>query len=176
MTDTKEACPAAARPDVDVKYQNHCVKCEPDYVDKEVTLNNGYHYHATTGCGTKIEQNDAHSPMIGYAMDSYPMHARLNEKGEVPADLDSCSGHRDEARGYHYHVQEAGANQFLGCFTGEKGCTFEGDGAGETCDASSASTTGGAPPISRQSLSTKTSPFQSKALSCRYSQSRLHYA
>lgn len=207
VTDTKEACAAAARPDVDEKYQNYCVKCEPDYVEKEITLtyvipkapveastttdargggmgiafngvifdnpaptaailsaytiaafddcgghvnlNNGYHYHASTDCGKRVEQTDGHAAMIGYAMDSYPMFARENAKGEVPADLDSCSGHRDEERGYHYHVQEAGANQFLGCFKGEKGCTFEGDGAGETCDATSSTNSGppgGGPP------------------------------
>ncbi len=33
VTDTKEACDAAARPDVDPRYQNHCVECELDEVE-----------------------------------------------------------------------------------------------------------------------------------------------
>ena len=33
VTDSKEACAAAARPDVDPKYQNHCVQCLPSYTE-----------------------------------------------------------------------------------------------------------------------------------------------
>ena len=31
VTDTKEACQAAARPDVDPAYKNYCVQCLPSY-------------------------------------------------------------------------------------------------------------------------------------------------
>ncbi|EOR95870.1 hypothetical protein ADIARSV_0932 [Arcticibacter svalbardensis MN12-7] len=34
VTDTKEACEAAARPDVDPAYQNFCVQCLPSYSDE----------------------------------------------------------------------------------------------------------------------------------------------
>lgn len=33
VTNTKEACEAAARPDVDAAYQNFCVQCMPSYVE-----------------------------------------------------------------------------------------------------------------------------------------------
>lgn len=35
VTDTREACDAAARPDVDPKYRNYCVQCLPEYLEKD---------------------------------------------------------------------------------------------------------------------------------------------
>lgn len=180
VTDTQESCEAAARPDVDEQYQNHCVECSLDYVGGGVSvtyllptepvalgsnaeigrmgsvgvaLNGivfdapapvdailgaytiaafddcgghvnpfaGYHYHGAAGCGTNVEQDDEHAPLIGYAFDGYGMHAMLNEDGSEPTDLDECRGHSDEVRGYHYHVAGAGENTFIGCFHGEQG-------------------------------------------------------
>lgn len=192
VTDSPEACAAAARPDVDPAYTNFCVQCETSYIESgaqttfiipkhpvvaqgfettgnpvgvalngvsfdppaptdailgaytlapfddcggHVNLIAGYHYHAATGCGTKVEQSDGHASMIGYALDGFPFHSQLNEDGLEPTDLDECRGHEDETRGYHYHVASPGANTFVGCFKGEHGCAFEGDGSGETCDA-----------------------------------------
>jgi len=37
VTDTAEACQAAARPDVDEAYFNHCVYCELSFVEAEDT-------------------------------------------------------------------------------------------------------------------------------------------
>ena len=31
VTDSKDACISAARPDVDEEFQNHCVECLPEY-------------------------------------------------------------------------------------------------------------------------------------------------
>lgn len=195
ITDTKESCALAARPDVDEQYQNYCVQCLPEYVDTQgeptityvipvnpikatstkavsgsgtgvalngvvfdaaapleailgahtlapfddcgghVNLVNGYHYHATTGCNDEIAQPDNHAGMIGYALDGYPMHTPLGANGQPYSDLDACSGHEDDIRGYHYHVMEPGKNQFLGCFSGETGCAYSGDGEGASCDA-----------------------------------------
>lgn len=47
--------------------------------------------------------------------------------GKEPADLDACRGYEIEGLGYHYHANEAGKNQILGCFTAETGCTVKGD-------------------------------------------------
>ncbi|MFP3398777.1 YHYH protein, partial [Brevibacterium sp. SIMBA_078] len=38
----------------------------------------GYHYHAATGLTTKIEQDDGHAPMIGYALDGYGIYANTD--------------------------------------------------------------------------------------------------
>jgi len=78
----------------------------------------GYHYHAATGVSKKVEQSDGHAAMIGYAMDGYAIYERLDEAGNEPTDLDECRGHYDDIRGYHYHVDYAGQNNFINCLSG----------------------------------------------------------
>ena len=43
----------------------------------------------------------------------------LDENGLEESDLDTCRGHTDDTRGYHYHSAGPGENAFIGCFTGE---------------------------------------------------------
>lgn len=176
ITDTQEACEAAARPDVDEQYQNHCVECSLDYVDGGVSAtylipitptpadtignvanvgvslngvqlagpapvdailsaytiaafddcgghvnpNDGYHYHAATGCTEASDtQADGHASLLGYAMDGYGIYGMLDSGGNEAAGLDECRGHSDEIRGYHYHAASPGENMFIGCFTGK---------------------------------------------------------
>ncbi|MBU2994899.1 YHYH protein [Cellulophaga baltica] len=83
-----------------------------------INLDSGYHYHAATGKTKEEAQNDHHAPMIGYAMDSHGLYGQLNEDGKEPDDLDDCRGHYDEVRGYHYHVDAAGNNNIINCFSG----------------------------------------------------------
>ncbi len=190
VTETLEACEAAARPDVAEEYQNYCVECDledlggavaAEYLIPKVpvpratagelggttsvgvALNGaffdppapvaailgaytiaafddcgghvnpvaGYHYHAATGCSKEIAQDDAHAPLIGYALDGYAIHSMSAEGGEEPGDLDSCRGHSDDARGYHYHSASPGENMFIGCFHGEVvGTVDDGPGGG----------------------------------------------
>ncbi|MGJ8593423.1 MAG: YHYH protein [Aquaticitalea sp.] len=83
-----------------------------------INLNAGYHYHAATGVSTQIAQTDSHSAMIGYAMDGHGLYARLDVNGDEPTDLDACRGHYDETRGYHYHADAPGNNNFIDCLYG----------------------------------------------------------
>ena len=83
-----------------------------------INLNVGYHYHAATGVSKEIEACDGHAPMIGYAMDGHGLYGRLDENGLEPTDLDQCRGHSDSLRGYHYHVDAAGNNNFIDCLHG----------------------------------------------------------
>jgi len=83
-----------------------------------INVHQGYHYHAATGVSTQIKQKDGHAAMIGYAMDGHGIYAQLNEDGNEPADLDGCRGHYDDVRGYHYHVDAPGANNFINCLAG----------------------------------------------------------
>jgi Secretion system C-terminal sorting domain/YHYH protein/Putative metal-binding motif len=83
-----------------------------------INLMAGYHYHAATGVSTAIVQCDSHAPMIGYALDGHAIYAHLNEDGTEPTDLDACRGHYDDSRGYHYHVDYAGTNNFINCIYG----------------------------------------------------------
>jgi len=186
VTDSKESCAAAARPDVDIQYQNYCVECLPSYVEdqKEITylipahpiyngksqrggphsglgiafngvkfdasapihailgahtlapfddcgghvnLHVGYHYHAVTGCTKEAASIETHAPSIGYSMDGFMIHTRLNLDDSEPVDLDVCGGHVSENIGYHYHANKPGENKIIGCFQAEQGCAVEGD-------------------------------------------------
>lgn len=189
VTDSKTACLAAARPDVDPEYQNYCVQCLTSYMEEGTTLTYlipaepqplektegvhprsgvgiafngvkidapapvdailgahtiaafddcgghvnthvGYHYHAITDCTEKATTNGENSNAIaiGYALDGYKLYSHTNLDGSIPDDLDACGGHTDADVGYHYHVNDAGENQILSCFTAEPGCVLEGDG------------------------------------------------
>ncbi|MFD2916153.1 YHYH protein [Psychroserpens luteus] len=78
-----------------------------------INVNQGYHYHAATGFSTKIEQTDGHAALIGYALDGHGIFEHLDADGNEYADLDTLLGHTDDTRGYHYHVDEAGNNNFI---------------------------------------------------------------
>ncbi|MFK7908376.1 MAG: YHYH protein [Chitinophagales bacterium] len=83
-----------------------------------INLAAGYHYHAATGLTTQIAQSDGHSAMIGYAMDGHGIYERLDADGNEPTGLDDCRGHYDDVRGYHYHMDAPGNNNFLNCLGG----------------------------------------------------------
>lgn len=83
-----------------------------------INLAAGYHYHAVTGKSTKMVQADGHAAMIGYALDGYGIYERLSEAGAEYSDLDASRGHYDKTRGYHYHVDKAGANNFINSLAG----------------------------------------------------------
>ena len=99
-----------------------------------VNLHVGYHYHAVTGCTKEVPQPDGHAPLIGIATDGFGIHTRLNADGSEPKGLDACGGHDAPGIGYHYHAAEPGANQIIGCFSGEHGCALRS--RDQTCDAS----------------------------------------
>ena len=83
-----------------------------------INVNQGYHYHAATGVSTAVTQSDGHAPLIGYALDGHGIYAQLDDNGNEPSDLDDCRGHFDNIRGYHYHVDAAGNNNFINCLAG----------------------------------------------------------
>lgn len=78
----------------------------------------GYHYHAATGLTKKIAQTDGHAAMIGYAMDGFGIYENLSAAGTEYTDLDANRGHSDTIRGYHYHVDKAGNNNFINGLAG----------------------------------------------------------
>lgn len=90
-----------------------------DNAGGHINLDAGYHYHAATGKNTKHKHsNDDHAAIIGYAMDGFGLYEQLNADNKEPEDLDNCRGHSDKTRGYHYHVDAAGNNNFINCFSG----------------------------------------------------------
>ena len=78
-----------------------------------INVHQGYHYHAATGYSTKVEQTDGHAALIGYALDGIGIYELLDANGNTPTDLDELRGHTDDVRGYHYHVDEVGNNNFI---------------------------------------------------------------
>jgi hypothetical protein len=56
--------------------------------------------------------------MIGYAMDGFGIYERLSTTGTEYTDLDANRGHYDSTRGYHYHVDNAGNNNFINGLAG----------------------------------------------------------
>lgn len=86
-----------------------------------INVHQGYHYHAATQDITNrhtIEQSDTHSALIGYALDGHGIYERLDANGDEPTDLDTCRGHSDDTRGYHYHADNPGNNNFINCLKG----------------------------------------------------------
>lgn len=78
-----------------------------------INVHQGYHYHAATGFSTKVEQEDGHAALIGYALDGFGIYELEDANNNLPSDLDELRGHTDETRGYHYHVDAAGNNNFI---------------------------------------------------------------
>ena len=127
ITDTQTACEAAARPDVDVAYNNFCVECDIAY------------YEETEGGGvsstylipiTPVPRSSAGSvgrDSIGITFNGVVLDAAAPAEAILGAytiaAFDDCVGHVNPFAGYHYH----GANH------GEGTCpaiAFEADGHG----------------------------------------------
>ncbi|CAA6825537.1 MAG: Unknown protein, partial [uncultured Thiotrichaceae bacterium] len=96
-----------------------------------INLHQGYHYHATTGCTDTTNTTDGHAPLIGYAVDGYPIYAMKDAGGNEAEGLDECRGQTDDTRGYHYHAASASENRFIGCLTGQYAATNTDTGGGE---------------------------------------------
>lgn len=81
----------------------------------------GYHLHAYTDCqgatyGSQIDDPDAETKIIGYAMDGVAVFAPLAH--DTTIKLDECNGRTTEKDGYHYYAQSAELNKVIKCFKG----------------------------------------------------------
>ncbi|MHA8050496.1 YHYH protein [Aquirufa sp. ROCK-SH2] len=110
VTNTKEACQAAARPDVDPQYNNYCVECQPSYFSnikmtyyipvKPIKLNSTTNIGGMAGPGG--------GSVIGIAFNGVnfdppaPTQAILGAYTLAP--MDDAGGHVNGATGYHYHA------------------------------------------------------------------------
>lgn len=103
VTDSAVACAAAARPDVDPAYQNHCVECRLEYIDSipQVTYTipiapvvaDTMQSISRTGIGVSFN---------GTKFDnSAPTDDILSAYTIAP--FDDCGGHINLNVGYHYH-------------------------------------------------------------------------
>lgn len=85
-----------------------------------------YHYHKYPTCVKSPFADDGHqhSPVIGLAFDGFPIYGPYESDGQMAKDvdgeraLDSCSGHSDPERGYHYHVTPGRFPYIVGGYAG----------------------------------------------------------
>lgn len=104
VTDSKESCAAAARPDVDEKYQNYCVECMTDYMPADASMT--YIIPVKPVAASKSgETNRVGSGVAlnGVKLDGpAPVDAILGAYTIAP--FDDCGGHVNLHAGYHYHA------------------------------------------------------------------------
>lgn len=86
---------------------------------------NLYHYHKYPICVNTpyADKGDGHSPVVGFAFDGFPVYGPYEASGELARDskanpLDGFNGHRDAARGWHYHVSPGKFPYIIGGYYG----------------------------------------------------------
>ena len=85
-----------------------------------------YHYHKYPVCIKSPWSDDgsAHSPLIGFALDGFPVYGPYESSGELAKDarsnpLNEFNVHRDDVRGWHYHVTPGKFPHIIGGFWGQ---------------------------------------------------------
>lgn len=105
VTLTQEACEAAARPDVDPAYQNHCVECSLDDVGGGVEVE---YLIPVVPVARPDDEELGLAATVGVALNGAhydppaPMDAILG--AYTIAAFDDCGGHVNPFAGYHYHA------------------------------------------------------------------------
>lgn len=103
VTNTKDGCLAAAKPDVEEAYQNFCVECLPEYFKHQITTfvipvkpiyQASSRSFARGGIGIALNGVKFDPPA--------PTHAIL--AAHTIAPLDDHGGHVNPHGGYHYHA------------------------------------------------------------------------
>lgn len=86
---------------------------------------NEYHYHKYPVCikSPFTDDGQGHSPLIGFALDGFPIYGPYEAKGRMAKDddqhaLDAFSMHKDDDRGWHYHVTPGKFPYIIGGFAG----------------------------------------------------------
>lgn len=87
---------------------------------------------AGTGYDASIEDPNAETKQIGYALDGVAVFAPLAHDSTI--QLDECNGRTTDKDGYHYYAQAAELNRIVKCFKGltaiDESAT-QGPGAGQ---------------------------------------------
>ena len=87
---------------------------------------NMYHYHKYPVCVKSpfVDDGQGHSPLIGFALDGFPIYGPYVAKGLMARDdkqnpLNDFNMRFDEERGWHYHVTPGQYPYIIGGFWGE---------------------------------------------------------
>ena len=85
-----------------------------------------YHYHKYPVCVKSpwSDEGEGHSPIIGFAFDGFPVYGPYEAKGELAKDsssnpLNEFNVHKDDDRGWHYHVTPGKYPHIIGGYWGE---------------------------------------------------------
>ncbi|MGB7338800.1 MAG: YHYH protein [Phototrophicaceae bacterium] len=105
VTDTVEAFEAAARPNVDPAYQNHCVEGQLEWLEDGATL---VTYIIPTEPFMLENSQDLNGNVIGISLNGVnfdpPAPTAQILAAYTIAALDDCGGHINPVTGYHYHA------------------------------------------------------------------------
>lgn len=105
VTNSKEACMAAARPDVDPAYKNFCVQCLPSYFPG---IKKTYYIPVKPIKSSSTTPIMGMGTIVGIAFNGInfdppaPVQAILGAYTIAP--FDDAGGHVNGATGYHYHA------------------------------------------------------------------------
>ena len=104
VTDTRLACEAAARPNVDPRYRNHCVECSIDYYGGGVAQTLLIPAEPVPlSSPAAVGNRDVGVALNGVVLGPpAPVHAILG--AYTIAAFDDCGGHVNPVGGYHYHA------------------------------------------------------------------------
>jgi hypothetical protein len=105
VTSSKEACLAAARPDVDAKFNNYCVECQTAYFNElsEITYLIPAQPVMTTTTQQAGGRNGIGISLHGILFDA-PAPTQAILAAHTIAPMDDCGGHVNPHVGYHYHA------------------------------------------------------------------------
>ncbi len=86
---------------------------------------NSYHYHKYPICVNTpfVDKGEEHSPLIGFALDGFPIYGPYETKDLLARDLtenklDAFNAHYDPVRGWHYHVTPGKFPYVIGGYMG----------------------------------------------------------
>ncbi len=117
VTETLEACQAAARPDVDPAYYGYCVECSLEDLDIDLSLTFQIPVTPVMADTTSPVSATAGISLNGFQIAAAaPVEAILSSY--TIAAFDDCGGHVNPNDGYHYHAA-----------TGAAGCNSAGSDA-----------------------------------------------
>jgi hypothetical protein len=105
VTETEEACTAAARPNVAAEYNNYCVECLIEWVDGGIvaTFTIPRVPVARDNPAELAAMNDVGVALNGVAF-APPAPVQAILAAHTIAAFDDCGGHVNPNAGYHYHA------------------------------------------------------------------------
>ena len=104
ITDTQIACEAAAQPDVDPEYQNHCVECSIEYTNGGVEQTFLIPVEPVSLSNADAIGHDNIGVTLNGVVLAPPAPVQAILSANTIAAFDDCGGHVNPFEGYHYHA------------------------------------------------------------------------